>query len=71
MPQDYEPIGFRVSAEDNASAVLDKILKQLQELKRLTASLNINFGGGGTNSNAENKARKIQTSTQKTQVWAK
>ena len=69
MPQDYEPIGFRVSAEDNASAVLDKILKQLQELKRLTASLNINFGGGGSNSTAANTARTLQQVAQSTQLW--
>lgn len=71
MPQDYEPIGFRVSAEDNASAVLDKILKQLQELKRLTASLNINFGGGGSNSTAANTARTLQQVAQSTQLWDK
>ena len=71
MPQEYEPIGFRVSAEDNASAVLDKILKQLQELKRLTASLNINFGGGGSNSTAANTARTLQQVAQSTQLWDK
>ena len=70
MPQDYEPIGFRVSAEDNASAVLDKILKQLEQLKKLTASLNINFGGGST-STVVNTAQTLQQLAQNTQLWNK
>lgn len=70
MPQDYEPIGFRVSAEDNASSILDNVILRLEKLQALTKNLGSIFGAS-TFGNANSTAQSLQQVAQSTKLWTK
>ena len=71
MSQEYDPIGLRITSQDNASTTLDNIISRLEKIQKLTQSINVKLGISDEKGGLSKITANIQQATLSSKEWNK